>query len=189
MIWGAFQLDQKSVDFLARPISSGQTKNVLRNLRTWGEGTTVVVLSIGWLFAAPKRWRVPVGMMIASLGVGILVEVVKPYTNRARPAYALNPQTAAESDRSSSFPSGHAATAFAFARMWSFAMPAARPICLLAATGTGVSRMYEQRHYLSDCVVGGLLGWYFSTLIGWGMNRLLGPKGIVPESPEETPEP
>ena len=31
---------------------------------------------------------------------------------------------------------------------------------LLAAVGVGASRMHEERHYLSDCLAGGLLGWW-----------------------------
>lgn len=172
LVVSAFLIDDRAVEFLARPIRSGQLQNILRNLRCWGEGVTVVVLSVGWMLAAPKHWRVGATMAMTALGVGILVEFVKPITSRPRPAFAMNPTGAAASDRASSFPSGHTATAFAMARIWSLAIPAVRTVSLLAATGTGLSRMYEQRHYCSDCAVGGLLGWYVGLAIALGLDRL-----------------
>lgn len=170
-IWLAFQWDDRAVSFLAQPIPSAQTQGALRNLRCWGEGVTVVILSLGWVFAKPGGWRVGATMALAALGVGISVEIMKPLASRPRPNYALNPSAASASDRVSSFPSGHTATAFAVARIWSLAMPAVRPVCFAAAVGTGLSRMYEQRHYLSDCVVGALVGWHLAWLMGIGLDR------------------
>lgn len=63
-----------------------------------------------------------------------------------------------------SFPSGHAATAFAAASVIErhFGYRLAWPT-LAAATYVGMSRLHENRHYLSDVVFGAAMG----TAIGW----------------------
>jgi membrane-associated phospholipid phosphatase len=60
--------------------------------------------------------------------------------------------------RSTSFPSGHAASAFAFAAAVGHALPAAGgPLRLLAAT-VAYSRVHTGVHYPADVVVGALVG-------------------------------
>jgi membrane-associated phospholipid phosphatase len=63
-----------------------------------------------------------------------------------------------------SFPSGHAATAFAAASVLErhFGYRAAWPT-LAAATYVGVSRLHDNRHYLSDVLFGAAVG----TATGW----------------------
>ena len=70
-----------------------------------------------------------------------------------------------EGNANSSFPSGHVATAFAFARGLSLAYPPLRTLSIVGASGTAWSRMADSRHYLSDCVAGGILGWALATPI------------------------
>ena len=58
------------------------------------------------------------------------------------------------------FPSGHASTTFASASVleahfgWKFGVPA-----YAFATYVAASRLHENRHYLSDVVFGGAIGW------------------------------
>jgi membrane-associated phospholipid phosphatase len=59
---------------------------------------------------------------------------------------------------STSFPSGHAASAFAFATVVGHELPpAALPLWLLA-TAVAYSRVHTGVHYAGDVVVGALIG-------------------------------
>jgi undecaprenyl-diphosphatase len=59
---------------------------------------------------------------------------------------------------SSSFPAGHAATAFAGASLLSYIAPRAAPGFVLLAAAIGYSRVYVGVHYPSDVLVGALVG-------------------------------
>jgi undecaprenyl-diphosphatase len=90
-------------------------------------------------------------LAVALLPVNVIVECTKYTTNRARPGGAHRRSNAA-------FPSSHAANAFAvamvLARRW---RRLAVPAFALAAI-VGYSRMYLDRHWLSDVVAGAVLG-------------------------------
>ena len=58
------------------------------------------------------------------------------------------------------FPSGHATTAFAVASALLGWVPARRRAALLIAGGVGLSRIVLNAHFLSDVMVGGLIGWW-----------------------------
>lgn len=157
----SFWLDAPVQRWLSRPIESGQVKATLQSLRAWGEGPTLVIVSIGILCVAPSLWRQVMVMLAVTLLSSILVDSSKPLFDRPRPL-EVGRDPADRSWRNSSFPSGHTATAFAFSGQISLLFPTLRPVALLAASGTALSRMYDQRHYLSDCVAGALFGWFFA---------------------------
>jgi membrane-associated phospholipid phosphatase len=58
-----------------------------------------------------------------------------------------------------SFPSGHAAIAFAVAAALARAVPARRRVWLVVATAVAASRVLLNAHFLSDVLGGALLGW------------------------------
>lgn len=62
-------------------------------------------------------------------------------------------------DRYASFPSGHAAAAFAMAAFLTTLYPQMRRVWLTAALGCALARVFGQRHYLEDIMVGGAIGW------------------------------
>lgn len=165
----AFQLDHWWADLLRQPISSGQTKAVLRAMRCWGEGATLVILATGLYLAQKHRWKEIVSVMVAVLICAGTVDLIKPFFARHRPNQVLDiRQGSANPDPdgwNSSFPSGHTATAFSFASGLSVMYPPLRPLCIVAASGTAMSRMYDQRHWLSDCVAGAALGWFLGGLL------------------------
>ena len=165
-------LDQVFVDWLARPIESGQTKAAIRAMRCWGEGATIVVLSIAIVWVQPSLSPKMGAVLLLTLICAGVVDVIKPMFGRLRPsevAVESNNAWVGGSSWNSSFPSGHTATAFAYARGLSQLFPTLKPVVLIAASGTALSRMYDQRHFFSDCVAGALLGWF---LCGWGWRLL-----------------
>lgn len=72
-----------------------------------------------------------------------------------------------------SFPSGHTATAFAAATTLSdlYDDPWVSYVSYSIATGVGISRIMESTHWMSDCFVGGLIG-FLSTRVVEKLNAL-----------------
>jgi membrane-associated phospholipid phosphatase len=110
--------------------------------------------------AGPATARLAILVLAAT---NIVVEVTKRTFNRARP-------DGEHKGSNASFPSSHAANAFAlaavFARRW---RRLALPFFVWAAA-TAWSRMYLNRHFLSDVVVGAAVG----ILCAWLLGRWLG---------------
>jgi membrane-associated phospholipid phosphatase len=67
---------------------------------------------------------------------------------------------------SGSFPSGHSASAAAFAVAVGDVLPALRPVLRLAASVVAFSRVYTGVHYPSDVLVGATVGALFGRLTG-----------------------
>jgi membrane-associated phospholipid phosphatase len=77
---------------------------------------------------------------------------------------------------SASFPSGHAASGFAFANAVGQTLPiAAGPLRLLASV-VAYSRVHTGVHYAGDVVVGATIGATVGDIVGWGLPRLHRPR-------------
>ncbi len=88
-----------------------------------------------------------------------LVGRARPYLNDG--AYTFRPFSFTDSNWNS-FPSGHTASAFAMARVLShWADNVAVSIFLYGSAGmTAYARMYEGKHWLSDVLIGGAIGYW-----------------------------
>ena len=141
---------------------------VMRAATSWGRPVVVIgglAVVVAADVALGNGWGLA-GLAAASLaGTNLLVEAGKRAVNRTRPD--------GEHKRSnSSFPSSHAANAFALAWVlsarWRRGWPAFAGVAVLVA----FSRMYLGRHYLSDVVAGALLG----AAVAWAVQRWLAPR-------------
>jgi undecaprenyl-diphosphatase len=83
---------------------------------------------------------------------------IKDLVHRTRPADAHPQIHPLYVVHSSSFPAGHAATAFAGAMLLSYLLPRAAPLFVLLAAAIGFSRVYVGVHYPGDILGGALVG-------------------------------
>jgi undecaprenyl-diphosphatase len=99
---------------------------------------------------------VSIGLTSAVVNLGL-----KPLGDRRRPerdTYAIPVARRVAMPRSTSFPSGHAASAFAFATGVGSGMPALSLPLHLAAAVVAYSRVHTGVHYPADVVVGSVTG-------------------------------
>ena len=132
-----------------------------------GDGWLWLAIGVALLAGGGPFHRVLAAAAIAAGVANIALVVMKRRFRRRRPceeaphpAFAVGPSGFVRyvpSDRFS-FPSGHAMNAFALATVLGLAFPwAASPLALVAAS-VAVSRVVLGLHFLSDVVVGSLLG-------------------------------
>jgi undecaprenyl-diphosphatase len=151
----------------------------------WWPLTAVFVLASAWWVKWPliavvggcgdatSRRRLPTAALVATAaaaaaeGASVLI---KSLTERARPPL-VDPgvQALVSLPDSTSFPSGHAATAFAAATAVGAFHPRLRAPLLALAALVALSRVYLGVHFWSDVLVGSLLG----AAIGLASARLL----------------
>jgi undecaprenyl-diphosphatase len=114
------------------------------------------------------------GVLAIALTSTVTNLILKPLARRNRPARSAG-RPVPDSRRvrrpvSPSFPSGHAASAFAFASAMGHAAPGARLPLRVAAATVAYSRVHTGVHYPSDVAIGAVIG----DLCGWAVGRLVG---------------
>jgi membrane-associated phospholipid phosphatase len=131
-----------------------------------------IVVAIGVIaLALRKQWYAALGLALALGGAGLLNSFLKLWFHRSRPDVSW----ALASERSFSFPSGHAMLSLATYGMityllWRrFPRPLFRVIsvalAILLILGIGVSRVYLGVHYPSDIIAGFLAGAIWLTAV------------------------
>jgi undecaprenyl-diphosphatase len=123
-------------------------------------GGLAIVLAVD--LASGGGWSTIRLALAALAGTNLVVEVLKRTIGRTRPD--------GEQKRSnSSFPSSHAANAFALAWVLGARWRRGAPLFLALAATVSLSRLYLNRHFLSDVVAGALIG----GICAWAMARWL----------------
>ena len=119
-----------------------------------------IVLGVVLALAQPKRWS-GVWQFILAIGLSALLAnmVGKPLAGRARPFQTFaETRVVGSRPSSASFPSGHAANAFAAAYALTRVVPQARVIFWAIALLVAYSRIYLGVHYPLDVIVGAVIG-------------------------------
>lgn len=112
------------------------------------------------------------GMASIAVTSAVLNAMVKPLARRARPdrdGAAVPEARHVRMPLSHSFPSGHSASAFAFATGVGHVLPWSIPPLVLLAASVAYSRVHTGVHYPGDVVIGSLSG----VIIGEATNTAL----------------
>jgi membrane-associated phospholipid phosphatase len=145
--------------------------NAANNSRLW-LGIAVAIALVGGRRGrrAALEGVISIGVTSAAINLG-----VKPLAERARPDRAgsgVFPVRHVRMPESTSFPSGHAASAFAFAYGVGRHLPGlAVPIRLLAG-GVAYSRVHTGVHYPGDVVAGSILGGGTAAMVAAALDRI-----------------
>jgi undecaprenyl-diphosphatase len=98
------------------------------------------------------------GVWVTTLAADGVSFLLKDATHRPRPFVAHHEIHPLYAVHSSSFPAGHAATAFAGATVLAYVARRAAPVLFLVAALIGFSRVYVGDHYPTDVLAGAAVG-------------------------------
>lgn len=150
-----------------------------------GEGYVYLLATIGLLFVGYSR---SLAITLNAMLVLLLSYGLKNLFQHERPVRYFNdllnqpdlpnyiPDLELLDGWTTSFPSGHTTSAFAFYSLIAFFIPnkALKLFCLLLATLVGLSRIYLVQHFLKDVTTGMLTGFLIALIVYWG-HALLSP--------------
>jgi undecaprenyl-diphosphatase len=115
---------------------------------------------------AAKLWQLALAVLVCYL---LVDDVIKPAVARARPFHAIaHVRVVGYEPVTYSFPSGHAASAFAGAFMLAGMLPRARRWLWALAVLIAISRVYIGVHYPLDVAAGALVGIGVGVLVSGG---------------------
>lgn len=145
-------------------------------------GLIVGTLGVGLVFKDDKLKRTAYRTLKAAVISGLVTETLKALTHRKRPNKGEGPyvfEGAGWSSDNTSFPSGHSTGAWAVATVFATEYKDTKWVPWVAyslATITSWSRVYDEKHWGSDVVLGALIGYVTGKLF---TNSLFQKKGIV----------
>ena len=118
-----------------------------------------LLIASGLATCGGRRGRRAAGRGILAIAIAAAVAngPAKLLTRRRRPSGRRRPALI-RMPRSTSFPSGHSATAFAFATGACAELPVLAPVLVPLATAVGYSRVHTGVHYPSDVAAGAAIG-------------------------------
>lgn len=171
----AFAFDQ-SVRTFALAQKTSLRDRVIMPWEYYGSGYTAVVLGCGtYLYGlgfTNPWWRETGRELLTALAIsGATGEILKigfgryrPYTNKG--ANTFNPLSINE--ESASFPSGHTTTAFVVSSVLAkrISNPYVSSGLYAMAFFTGGQRIYSDNHWLSDVIMGAILGTFIGRSVG-----------------------
>ena len=141
-----------------------------------GEGYVYVIAAVVFLFFSYSK---SFAIILNALLVLVVSGVMKDYFEHERPVRYFNdllkqpelpnyiPSVVLHDGWTTSFPSGHTISAFAFYTLLAFFIPnrLLKFICLALAFLVAISRMYLVQHFLKDVTAGMLIGFLIAILV------------------------
>ncbi len=131
----------------------------------WQLGPLLIAIM---LLAAGRRWRrLLKTVVVAYICRTAAVEWLKLLTGRPRPRQVPDASLFAGFGGGASFPSGHASFSFMLAMIVSAWFPRWRWVAWIAAVFVSISRVLVHAHYLSDVIVGAVIGTVAGVVFLW----------------------
>lgn len=171
------RVDRTGLEAVAALRAAWLTPMMILASAWWVKGLVFVAVgAVADLWRRPRQ--VPVTALLAVgafTAASLIASGVKAATERARPPIGDPGATALIAlPADASFPSGHAATAFAAAGVVAIRYPALRVPLLVLAALIALSRVYLGVHYPLDVVAGATLG----LAIAWAVVTVAGRAGV-----------
>jgi membrane-associated phospholipid phosphatase len=169
-------LDQAVYEAIAG-VPTPSLDRALARLSDAADHSKLWVASAGLLAAVGgSRGRRAAAVGLASIGVAsavsnIAVKLLVPRRRPDRAGASVPPERWVHMPTSRSFPSGHSASAFAFASAVGAAVPALSLPLHLAAAVVAYSRVHTGVHYPGDTIAGALIGTTSAALVHQAMIR------------------
>ena len=163
-----------------RAVATSPTPDVDRALQRLSDaanysGIWFAVAGALALVGGPRGRRAAVDGVVA-IGVASLVanQMVKPVAVRGRPDRdeTVAVERIVRMPTSRSFPSGHTASAFAFAAAVSNVVPPLSFPLISMATAVGYSRVHTGVHFPGDVLFGSIIGAASGETTSWGLSHL-----------------
>lgn len=143
-----------------------------------GEGYVYLLAVVSFLFI---QYAKSIAIIFNSLMVLATSVPLKAYFKHHRPKRYFEeyiaqvdlvnyvPDVVLHDGYTTSFPSGHTTSGFAFYTLLAFFIPNkyVKLVCLAAALLVGISRMYLVQHFLKDVVAGAMLGFVVALFTYW----------------------
>ncbi|QDT63916.1 phosphatase PAP2 family protein [Calycomorphotria hydatis] len=155
-------------------------EDILERFETFGHGVGVIAICIAVALLDRENRRAAITVATASLGGGILADIVKLVVGRTRPrGYDFESmstwdtfqgvfQEFSVSGASHSFPSAHSATAAGLAFALCYFYPKGTGLFILSAVLVAYHRIHFGAHYASDVFVGLSLGYLWGVFCCYG---------------------
>jgi membrane-associated phospholipid phosphatase len=144
------------------PMSSSRrdtAASILSGIADWGL-IWLLLWVVMWAAGGKTRLAGQQGLLSFALSSALVNGPLKLIWRRERPNRPIDEARRAlvRPMRSSSFPSGHSAAAFAFATGAGLEAPTLLAPLALLATGIAYSRVHSRVHFVSDVLVGSAIG-------------------------------
>lgn len=165
-----FQFVHDNFNYYTRPVPTGMKlpTRILRSMEDWGESVFIVAICVAmWRMDRHHRSRI-LCLVMAALLSAAGVEAAKRVTGRERPEVSTGatvfhgPSRWSEGGDYQSFPSGHTASGASYSGSLAAFYPPLRPVVAVLALGCGANRIWKERHFLSDCWLGGCFGFWLA---------------------------
>jgi hypothetical protein len=125
-----------------------------------GVGLFATIGVVGLFDRDHRAQRTCIEGLEAVLATGVTTRILKLVVREPRPSDAATVSIFSPNwHHADSFPSGHTAVAFASATVLSGEYPVLAPLFFSLATYTGIARVQQNSHWVSDVVAGAAIGW------------------------------
>jgi membrane-associated phospholipid phosphatase len=156
-------------------VGDGAWANLLANFLTDSFKTPYVAVGLVLIWRLDRRLKlsflgVTVAVMITQ---GLVSGLLKDLSGRLRPADSGGLSVFEGLGGSgASFPSGHACGAFALASVLTLYYPRWRWLFCTYGVLVALARVQLDRHFFSDVIAGGVIGWYWALVMVSGLTWL-----------------